>query len=168
MADWTQYGIFVVALLIGGGFAFGGIASYAGITGGGGGSSQEEFNASLPSKNFRTGGLGMDVREVNALVRYHDVVFVNAYYETDQQRQELQQLRQVSQKFGDRVYVSLVNSSEGSDLMIQYGIAEFPSVLVLGARGTAQPENVTVSTVSDAVCNSFRSLQGGGVSAKCL
>ena len=52
MAGWEQYGIVLVAVLIGGGFAFGGIASYAGLTGGNSNNNQDQFNASIPSQQY--------------------------------------------------------------------------------------------------------------------
>lgn len=165
MTKWEQYGILIVALLIGGGFAFGGIASYAGITGG---NQQQDngFNASIPAQNYKEGSFGMDSREELAVARAEDIVFVHGFYENETQKQQLQYLQQLPQDFNDRVYVSLVSTSEGSDILIDFGIIDFPAVVVIGGGGSSQPDDLSVSSVEEEVCDSFRQL--GSLSAKCL
>lgn len=165
MTDLKQYGILVVALMLGGGFAFGGIASYAGLVDTGS-SDREQQRVTMPEQNYKEKPFNMSSRGQQALAYNRDVVFVNAFYETGEQRQQLQDLQQLPERFDDRVYVSVANSSADSDLMISYGIVEFPAVVVMGGSGSAQPENITVSAVSDAVCDSLRSL--GEQSAQCL
>lgn len=166
MASLAQYGTLVVALLLGGGFAFGGIASYAGLVGSNTDSSQQQRRAVMPSQNYQEQPFNMSVREQRVLAYNNDVVFVNAFYDTAEQKQELQSLQNLPDRFDGRVYVSLANSTSNSDIMISYGLVDFPSVIVAGASGTSQPGNMTNSAVSDAVCASFRSL--GDQSAQCL
>lgn len=166
MANLQQYGIVVVAVLIGGGFAFGGIASYSGLVGDTQSSDQNGFNAEIPSTQYQESPYNMSLREQQTLAYNEDVVFVNAFYENESQREDLQELETVSDRFGDRVYVSVASSDSGSEILIEYGIIEFPSAVVTGGAGVSQPDNVTVESVSSAVCDGFRSL--GDQSAECL
>jgi ABC-type Fe3+-hydroxamate transport system substrate-binding protein len=165
MASLNQYGIVVMALLLGGGFAFGGIASYSGLVNTGS-NNQQEFNASMPSQNYQETPYDMSLREQRVLAYNRDIVFVNAFYETEDQRSGMQNFQQLAETFDDRVYVSVANSSANSDIMIAYGLVDFPAAVVMGGGGATQTENVTVESVSQAVCDSFRSL--GKQSAQCL
>lgn len=165
MAELRQYGVLVVALLIGGGFAFGGIASYAGIVGDTGGS-QGEFDGELPSSNYQEQPYNMSLREQRVLAYRNDVVFVNAFYDNAEQRERLQEFQSLPSVFDDRVYVSVANSSASSEILITYGIVDFPAAVVTGGSGVMQPENVTQSSISSSVCEMFRSL--GDQSAQCL
>lgn len=166
MASLEQYGIVVVAILIGGGFAFGGIASYAGIVGDTGQSNQGEFNAEVPDQNYQETPYNMSLREQQVLAYNEDIVFVNVFYENESQKEQLQQLQNLPDRFDNRVYVSVASSSSNSEILISYGLVEFPSAVVTGGSGVNQPEDVTVQQVSDAVCDGFRSL--GDQSAECL
>jgi len=167
MVNAKQIGIFVVAILIGGGFAFGGIASYAGIVGGGQQpQGKGEFDATVPEQNYQESPYNMSLREQRVLAYNNDVVFVNTFYENEEQKEQLQQLQSLVQRFDSRVYVSVANSSSNSEILISYGLVEFPSAVVTGGSGVSQPENVTVERVSEAVCDGFRNL--GDQSAECL
>ncbi|MFT4867752.1 MAG: hypothetical protein ACI9LV_000356 [Candidatus Nanohaloarchaea archaeon] len=166
MVNAKQIGILVVAILIGGGFAFGGIASYAGITGGGQQNSQGEFNAVVPEQNYQETPYNMSLREQQVLAYNEDIVFVNAFYENESQKEQLQQLQNLPNRFDNRVYVSVASSSSSSEILISYGLVDFPSAVVTGGSGVSQPDNVTAPQVSDAVCDVFRSL--GDQSAQCL
>lgn len=54
MATLRQYGVLVVGLLMAGGFAFGGMASYSQmIDSGGGNNDRERPDVVLPTKNFQ-------------------------------------------------------------------------------------------------------------------
>lgn len=166
MANLKQYGIVVMGLLLGGGFAFGGIASYSGLVNTGSSGGQQQFNATLPSKNYQETPYDMSLREQRTLAYNDDIVFVNAFYDTEEQRDRMQDLQQLPERFDNRVYVSVANSSSNSDIMIAYGLVDFPGAVVTGGTGSTQPGNVTVDSVSEAVCDSFRSL--GSQSAQCL
>lgn len=108
----------------------------------------------------------MSMREQRVLAYNNDVAFVNAYYGNEEQRQQLRELKSLSNSFDGRVYVSVANSSAPSDIKINYGIVNYPAIVVMGANGATQPDNMTVSAVSEAICASFRSL--GDQSAQCL
>jgi hypothetical protein len=166
MASLEQYGIVVVAVLIGGGFAFGGIASYAGIVGDTGQSNQGEFDAQVPEQNYQETPYNMSLREQRTLAYSEDIVFVNAFYENESQKEQLEPLQNLPDRFDNRVYVSVASSSSSSEILISYGLVEFPSAVVTGGSSVNQPENVTAQQVSDAICDGFRSL--GDQSAECL
>lgn len=163
-----QYGVLIVGLLIGGGFAFGGIASYAGMTGGGGSSGETEFDASLPVSNYQESSFNMSKREQLVAAARNDVVFVNAFYSSQQEKEQMRTFESLPGEFNDRVYVQVVDSSEPSSLLSSYGITEFPTVIVVGSsRGSpsVKVDDITTDNVESAVCQVMRNW--GSVSAKC-
>ncbi|MFB6291818.1 MAG: hypothetical protein ABEI58_00315 [Candidatus Nanohaloarchaea archaeon] len=172
-----QYGTLIVGLLIGGGFAFGGIASYAGLVGGGGSGNnvQQQFNASLPQQNFRDGGYGLTSREMRVLAYQNDVVFVTAFYSTSSQRDNLEsELSGLPSQMNSRVYVSLMNStsdtSAANDLVTRFGLTEFPKAAVIGGSAgnsaMAIVDSPSQENVVSAVCGAMRDWKK--LSATCI
>ncbi|MFB6191135.1 MAG: hypothetical protein ABEJ64_01805 [Candidatus Nanohaloarchaea archaeon] len=162
-----QYGVVIFGLLIGGGFAFGGIASYAGITGGGSNPQQQE-RPELPSQNVVDGGFDLSVREQAALAYRNDVVFVTVLEGNRSAGLDRQQL--VSD-FSGRVYVTSVDG-EASTLATTQNITEFPRAVAVSAavqRGRLVPRMLSVEPkqgdVTRAVCQVLTSW--GSASATC-
>jgi hypothetical protein len=166
--DLQQLGIFIIGMAVAGGFAFGGIAQFSGITGGGDSNQQQQFNATLPSQSYQETGFDLSAREQRVLAVRNDIVFVNSFYSNQSQLDDMKQLESVSQSFGDRVYVNLVNSSSANDVLYSYGITEFPKAVVIGGsrQGVTTVSNVSSQTVSSAACNAFAQL--GDQAANCL
>jgi len=171
----AQYGNLMVALLITVGFG----ATFL-VYGGGGqsGPSQgnqdtEQRNFTAPSQNYIEGSFDRSFTEQVVIAARDNVVFVNAYYDNESQIEDLRKLRQVQESFGDKVYVQIASSVEGSEITSRNGVTEFPSVVVQGAvntqRGPAPQqevvENITVGNVEVAVCQTLSDL--GSVAAKC-
>ncbi|MFB6212944.1 MAG: hypothetical protein ABEJ07_00035 [Candidatus Nanohaloarchaea archaeon] len=162
-----QYGVVIFGLLIGGGFAFGGIASYAGITGGGSQQTQQD-RPELPSQNIVEGGFDLSVREQAALAYRNDVVFVTVLEGNRSAGLDRQQL--VSD-FSGRVYVTSVDG-EASTLATTQNITEFPAVVTVSAAVrnrrlapqvlSAEP---TQEGVTRAVCQVMN--EWGSASATC-
>jgi len=65
-----------------------------------------------------------------------DRVFINAFYSSAEERDELENLQGIQQNFGDRAYIQIVNSSSGSDIITQNGIVDFPKVVVISGVQT--------------------------------
>lgn len=169
MANWQQIGIAVIGIAIGGGFAFGGIASYAGMTNTQS-SQQQEYNTTMPSSTYMETPFHLDPREQRILAYQRDVVFVNAFYETAEQKQQMEsQFSDIPDRFNGRVYVSVANSSAESDIIINYGLTDFPKTVIIGGnqRYRGQPlSEINGNTVSSEVCDAFRQL--GSNAAQCL
>lgn len=165
-----QYGVLIVGLLIGGGFAFGGIASYSGLVSTGSNSNDgQQINTTLPGQNYADGGFSLSKREQQYIAYQNDVVFVNAFYETSSQKEQLENLEPLTSDFGDRVYVSVVNASE-SDLRYDFSITEYPKVVLIGGTQRSARGMIATDTsreaVSGQVCNAFRKL--GEQSVNCV
>lgn len=163
----NQYGILLVGLMIGGGFALGGIVSYSGLVDT---NSQQssEFNATLPSENYVEGSFGLDRQEQLVLAAQNDVVFVNAFYENEEQFENMSFLESIPGEFNNRVYVQVQNSSSSSPLLIEFGITEFPEAIVMGSSRNARAltvESVTEEEVEAKVCQVVR--DWGDFAAKC-
>ncbi|MFB6216461.1 MAG: hypothetical protein ABEJ72_05785 [Candidatus Aenigmatarchaeota archaeon] len=169
--DLTIQQIFIVTigLLMGLGFAFGGIASYSGMNSGSSSNNQDKFNATLPGKNFQTSSFGLTNREQKELSARNDVVFVNAFYNSSEGRQKLSYLQSLTRGFDGRVYTSVVNASGSSSLAILYGINDYPSVVVIGFNRNYNPRaysDVSQENVKKAICSAFINL--GQQSAQCV
>lgn len=169
MATWEQYSIAIIGLLIGGGFAFGGIASYAGLT-----NSQaqqgNEVNTTMPSSNYMEEPLHLGPREQLSLAYRKDVVFVNSYYNTEEQKQQMnEEFSGLPDRFNGRVYVSVANSTSNSDILYQYGLTNFPSTVIVGGNQqySGQPvQEINADVVSSEICDAFRQL--GSSAGQCL
>jgi len=161
MATWQQIGIAVIGIVIGGGFAFGGIASYAGLTNSQA-QQQNEINTTMPSSNYQERPLQLDSREQRLLAYNNDVVFINAYYDTqDQKQQMIEEFSNLPESFNNRVYVSLANSSSNSDIIYTYGLTNFPTTVIVGGNQQYSGQPVTEidgDVVSSEICDAFRQL----------
>lgn len=169
MANAQQIGIAVMGILIGGGFAFGGIASYAGLTNSQA-QQQNEVNTTMPSTTYVEQPFDLGPREQLLLAYRNDVVFVNSYYSTEEQKQQMRnEYSNLSSEFNDRVYVSVANSTSNSDILYQYGLTEFPSAVIVGGNQqySGQPvREISADAVSSEVCDAFRQL--GPSAAQCF
>lgn len=169
MASWQQIGIAIIGIAIGGGFAFGGIASYAGMT-----DSQanqgNQINTTMPSSTYVEEPFHLGPREQLNLAYRNDIVFVNGFYDNQEQKQQMEnELSELSSRFNGRVYVSLANSTADSDILYQYGLTEFPRVVIIGGNQqySGQPiQEISSDKVSSEVCDAFRQL--GSSAAQCL
>ncbi|MFB6144943.1 MAG: hypothetical protein ABEJ99_00375 [Candidatus Nanohaloarchaea archaeon] len=166
-----QVAILFVVLLISGGYAFGTILSYAGLVGGqsSGNNQQQQFNAQLPDRNFKEGTFNLSNRQETIIASKNDVVFVNAYYRTEQQKQQLMFLKQMTSDFNDRVYASVMNGSKDSSLAILYGVSNYPSVIVVGGNQNYRSRafsDITEKKVIDSICSAFIQLKDS--SAQCV
>ena len=171
----SQYGNLFVAVLITIGFG----ATFL-VYGGGGQSGPsannqdtEQRNFTAPSQNYIEGSFDRSFTEQVVIAARDDVVFVNAFYDNETQIEELRNLQQVQERFGERVYIQVTDSAEGAEIVSRNGLNEFPAVVVQGGvmsqRGPAPQqevvENVTVRGVEEAICNALTDL--GNVAARC-
>lgn len=170
MADLKQYGILVVGLLMAGGFAFGGMASYSSSINSNGANNDNQINAELPSQNFKEGNYNLSVNERMYLTLREDVVFVSAIYNTTEQKQQLMSLQNLSGNFNDRVYISVVGASD-SESANTYAITNYPTVLVYGYKSSQQQApgrvkgELTESNVAATICSNMNTW--GDVASYC-
>ncbi|MFB6242277.1 MAG: hypothetical protein ABEJ36_05775 [Candidatus Nanosalina sp.] len=161
MGDWRQYGIGLIGIMLA--FGFGGSMlanNYAGSSTTSP-NSQEKRNFTLPSQNFVVGGFDRSLTEQVVVAARNDVVFVNAYYDTKEQREDLRQLKEIRNNFGDRAYIQVVNSSTTSEILSRNGIVNFPKVVVVSgtttSRGLVPRQKVLSNTsqkkVERAICS---------------
>ncbi len=170
MASWEQYGILVFGLLIAGGFAFGGIASYAGLTNTGNQNAQDEFNATVPDENYVEGSFDLTQREQMVLAYRDNFVFVNVFH-NESEENNLSQLKQLPDSFNDRVYVRSSDTSEASTMYYAYNTpqTDLPMAVVVGGNQgyRTQPlEDLSQERLSSEVCDAFRSIDP--VSTRCI
>jgi len=172
----SQYGNLMVALLITVGFGATFLV-YGGGAGGTGGNTgnqdREERNLTAPSQTYIEGGFDKSFTEQVVIGARDNKVFVNAYYDNESQIKDLRRLKQLQQDFGGHVFIQVLSSREGSEIVSRNGITEFPTVVVQGGVNTRRGlvprqqtvENVSVRNVEYAVCQTLSDL--GGVAARC-
>jgi len=163
----NQYGILLVGLMIGGGFALGGIVSYSGLVDTGS-SQREEFDAQLPSQNYIEGSFDLDRQEQLILAAQNDAVFISVFYEDQEQLENMRFLESVPQEFNNRVFIQVQNSSSDSPLLIDFGVTEFPKAIVIGSSRSARVatlDEVSKDQTENAVCQVIR--EWGQFAAKC-
>jgi len=170
--ELKQYGNLVIAVLItvgfGATFMLYGNGSQQPDTG-----QEEEMNFTAPSQNFVVGSFNKSYTEQIVIAAQEDAVFVNAFYENESDREQLEQLETITQNFGDRVYIQVADSSQGGEIISRNSVVEFPSVVVQGGlmtrRGPAPQQqtvtNITQVNVERAICNTLTEL--GGQAARC-
>lgn len=174
---WKQYTVLIVGLLLGGGFAFGGMLSYAGLTPSGDGQQQQSDRPELPSQNVKNSTFNLGYREQGALAYQNNAVFVTGVYKTEEERQQLQSLAGLPQRFNSKVYVQFVNQSLAPPVPQYLGIIDTPQVAVIGGKLITQQgrqgfysttlDSFSQGEVDEAVCNGFRNLEDG-LSALCV
>ncbi|MFB6204309.1 MAG: hypothetical protein ABEJ75_01555 [Candidatus Nanohaloarchaea archaeon] len=165
-----QYGTLIVALMLGGGFAFGGIASYAGIVGGGSSNTanQGQRNFTLPSSNYVEGGFNRSLQVQRYLASQKDVVFTTVYYSERKGLEAARQLKSLRDVFGDRLYIAAANKSRHQVPLSESSIKSYPVAVLLGGNQnspTAVVNEVTSNRVSSAACSVIRDL--GELAAYC-
>lgn len=161
-----QYGVLIVGLMIGGGFAFGGIASYSGIAGGNQQPSNQQgqensFNPVAPNKTVGNGSFNLSVREQSAVGYRQNSVFVNLLYENSTQRQQLNRFKELSSEFEGTVYVRTVKWTE-SEIATSYALvgSDMPTVIIIGGNtGYNSPalSSPTNEEIRESVCEAARS-----------
>lgn len=174
---WKQYTVLIVGLLLGGGFAFGGMLSYAGLTPSGGNNQQQQDRPELPAQNVNNETFGLSYREQGALAYQNNAVFVTGVYKTEEDLQQLQSLSDLPQRFNNQVYVQFVNQSLAPPIPQYLGIIDTPQVAIIGGQLVTQQgrqgfysttlESFSQQEVDAAVCNGFRSLEGN-LTALCV
>jgi hypothetical protein len=158
-----QYMIGIIALMIGGGFAFGTMANMGSTIGGGqqNNNNQNQFDATLPNSTYTTASFDLTMQEQQILAYQNDVVFVNAFYGTTEGKDQLKSLEGLDQDFNGRLYVSNVNYSQSN--FQSYGFTNLPQAVVVGGTPVDQSrtmtvilQNVTRNDVARTSCNVMR------------
>ena len=179
MAKLKQYGIVIFGLMLGLGFGGSMFAqNYTGSSSSPQNNDQQTRNYTQPSQNYVVGSFNKSMNEQVVIAARNDKAFVSLFYETEEQRQELSNLSNIQNSFGDRVFIQLVNSTSGSDIITQNGIVDFPKVVVIGGQATqrglvpkqvvvpgTEYSNITRTNLERAVCNTLINL--GSQAARC-
>ncbi|MFB6147719.1 MAG: hypothetical protein ABEJ66_02435 [Candidatus Nanohaloarchaea archaeon] len=165
-----QYGVLIVGLLIGGGFAFGGIASYSGMVNTGGSQdSQQSQGPTLPEGNILDRPSNLSFREKAYLGYTKDVVFVTVL----EGEKEVQLDRQsIVSTFSQRVYFYTVEGNSTA-LASRVGVTEFPKAVAVSGTvsnrrlsSSVRVVEPTQSAITSAVCGVMR--DWGNAAATCV
>lgn len=166
MGILEKYGTALMAIMLGGGFAFGGMSAYSSMvnadSGGGGG----EANLSAPAQNFNQGEINRTSQEKLYIAAQNDYIFVTAYYMNESEREALGNLESLPSDFNDRAYINVVNASE---IVPPGEITDYPAALVFGANRASPSvvvQDATESKIRQAMCDSVGNL--GELAATCV
>lgn len=160
-----------VGLMVAVGFSFGILVSLPGFGGGSGpAGADQEFNATMPSQNYQEQPFDINTEEQQFFVLQEDIVFINSFYETDEQKEQLSEFQGLTERFDNRVYVSVANESTGPDLIFEHGLTDYPNSVVIGANEPYIHGFPTDSTDSEEmvenICDAFNSL--GDQASECV
>lgn len=164
-----KYGVLILAILIGGGFLIGPMASYAGLTGGSSNNQDRGPNVTLPSQQYAETPFSHSLRERAYMAARDDVVFITGYYETQSQLEAVESLQSLQETFGDRIYIRAVNASEQSLPVSDTRQVVLPAAIVVGgsqSSPTALVNNATSSNVGSTVCQVIK--EPGDAAAYCF
>lgn len=165
-SDLKRYGVLFFGLLMAAGFTFGGMMSMGSmVQSPSGDSSQQEDleNAELPAKQYSSDGFNLSDNEKLYLASTERKVFVTGYYNDQSQKEMLSSLQQLTDVFGDSVYVELSDSDSGR-ILNQAQISDYPAIVVNGGmtqrgamriQSTENVSEVNIEEVSGTVCNVF-------------
>ncbi|MFB6180511.1 MAG: hypothetical protein ABEJ93_01410 [Candidatus Nanohalobium sp.] len=167
MADMKQYLVLIVGLLMAGGFAFGGMASYSSMVNTDTQNQQNNRKASLPNKTFVNGSFDLTLNQRARLARQNDVVFLSAIYNSTEGRKQFKGLQNISENFEDRAYISVVKASN-SEIVQEFSITEYPNALGIGYKSLRAGPNgrvriiprpvegeLTSENIAREICNMF-------------
>lgn len=165
----SQYSVVIVGLLLGGGFAFGGIASYSGLVSGGqGAQSQDGSVPQVPSQKYTESSYNLSYREQLFTAARNDVVYVNGFYTSEEALQEMRSLESLSREF-ERVYVQVLPYDD-SVLPAQFSLERSDQVVVVGGagrRGTVVTlDNYSNQRVTGSICEAVRNW-GPEMASRC-
>lgn len=155
-----KYGVLILAILIGGGFLIGPMASYAGLTGGNSNPDNNDGpNVTLPSSNYAETPFSHSVQEQLYMAARDDVVFVTGYYNTSAGLEQVRSLQSLQSSFGDRLYLRAVNTSVQEPPVSSTREVTLPAAIVVGgsqSSPTALVNNVNSTSLGSAVCDVIR------------
>lgn len=157
--DLKRYAVLVIGITLSLGFAFGAVQSFSSMVDAPA-PQQGQSNAELPENDRAEEPFNLNIQEQFTLAFQNDIVFVNLYYETEEQKENLQDLGIVEDELGDKIYLTRVNESEADTLPIEAGIDEYPAFIVVGdnqeaPQRTFQGEEFSNEQLASAICDSM-------------
>ena len=176
-SDMKRYAVLIVGLVMAGGFTFGGMLSMASLVQSPAGSGEDSNvqDAELPSSQYSADGFNLTDNQKLYLASTENKVFVTGYYSNSSQKEMLTGLNQLTESFGDLVYVELSDESSGR-LLDQAGISNYPAIIInagITQRGNLRvtsKQNVTeedLSGVSESICSVLSSYPNEETQYQC-
>ncbi|MFB6203762.1 MAG: hypothetical protein ABEK01_04705 [Candidatus Nanohaloarchaea archaeon] len=164
-----KYGTVFVALLIGGGFAFGGIASFSGLVNTGNPQSPsggQGKKVTMPSERYSTEPYNLTYSAQSQLAVVNNVAFVNGLYATEEGKSRLAELKGVTDRFDPQVYMNLANYTEYSVMVTEANVTAYPAIVVVGSNSAAPTqvlptENLTETALDSTVCKGLATVRNG-------
>jgi len=161
--DIKRYGVLVIGIILSLGFAFGAIQSFSSMVDAPAANQpgqQEEVE--MPAERLTDAPFDLDPEQQHFLAVTESIIFVNMYYGTDEQREELEEIRDdLDEELGEKVYVAVVDEGENDILMTHMGVNEMPGYIVIGdnqGNPAAQGEgDFDSSEVAGGVCDTMAS-----------
>lgn len=169
----AKYGVLVFGLILGLGFAFGPMMSYmdGNTQRTQQGQNAEDYNLELPEQDYTEEGFNRGLNELATIADRESIVFVTALYETEEQYNELSNIRDLQEEFEGRLYIEMINAEEQhSQLITDMGLSNFPTVLVVGDNPSNRylviEDDISQQRVAQAICDAIADF--GSVASYCI
>lgn len=178
-SELKRYGVLIFGLLMAAGFTFGGMASMSSMIQSPSGDSDQQSdiqNAELPSNHYSADGFNLSDEEKLYLASTEVKVFVTGYYSNQSQKEMLSELQQLTEIFGDAVYVELSDSDSGR-ILNQAQISDYPAIVVNGGltqrggmriQSTENVSEVDIQDVSGTICRVFSTYPNDATKTTCV
>lgn len=174
--NWAVAGVLGVTLMTAIGFLIGPMADYSAMVNTQQPNQQEEVQTELPQTNFQEEPFDLGPRQQLQLTFPNDVVFVNAFYTSEDEREQMSFMQNFPEEYNQRVYTSLTDNTADSTMVTQYGLTEqdLPIVIIVGGSGESaqdavrqlQGDQITQENVNAAICDVFQ--DWNDLAAKCI
>jgi len=155
--DIKRYGVLVVGITLSLGFAFGAVQSFSSMVDAPEAQQGGQEEVQLPDERLTNGSFDLGPQEQQYLAATQNAVFVNLYYETDEQKQDLETIQEdLDSNFGETVYVAVVDEEENDVLMVNFGVDEMPGYVVIGSSQEPQRDgegDINYQQVATDVCD---------------
>ncbi len=160
--DIKRYGVLVIGISLSLGFAFGAVNSFSSMVDAPAAQQPGQQDIEMPEERLADNSFGLGPEEQHYLAFSEEVVFVNLYYENEEQREQLESIRQeLDENFQETVYVAIVSEEENDMLVINFGLDEMPSYAVVGSNQQdplrSGEGGVTYEETASAVCDVMES-----------
>lgn len=177
-SDLKRYGVLFFGLIMAAGFTFGGMASMSSMiqspSADSGQSSTQD--AELPSEQYSSEQFNLTDDQRLYLAASESVVFVTGYYSSEEDKEMLSELEQLTEIFGDAVYVDLSDEDSGR-ILDEAGVSDYPAIVVNGGvtqeremrlQSEQNVSEVDIDEVTQMVCTAFSSYPNDAAKTTCV
>lgn len=131
--------------------------------------SSEQLNYELPNQTYTEEGFSKNFQEQAVTAAQNDIALVSVIYENESQLENVEDMQPITDTFGDKAYIQVVDFADASDIPTQAQIEDYPAAVVIGGSMSGNgvtprlqliQGEVTRTEVEQEICNVIGDLQG--------